>query len=608
MKFRRMGSRRTLPPPFTRWRTVERGSILVYIIMVMVIFAVLGTAMVSLFSTSISSSATANESRRALYLYESGMRYGMSELLANDFSKTAISRLNTTNYKLGAEGSFSLNIFSPCFEAKASNEWTTGQTLPLDFAEGKAPSDFSVPTSSPYLSLVNFDYFGTTIPPSAIASIDTPIVSGDRKSVLFQVRDDLVANNNELICIAAHPSQNQSIVKYGWSIYIEPSAKELFPKANGAVVIKGKTYYYKDLLFESNNNRVVLTDLKGKSADFPFGMIDTDLVILSPDNHFVIPTGRFGDTVTEGDIKSSVSIYDPNPLKPKSRKPDIAFSDEPNLESVLNQVEPGGNSGFITVDNTNKRLTIGEGSGYLGAVWFNDTRNIGSVKNFCTNGACRFDDGFRAFFTIEYTGTGDGLVFALINGNASKNSNRSIGGEKDYPELLGYAGDGRLDAGGTSYPTEAPLPPQHGIIPPKIGLEFDTKVNVNSTFEQTVQYCTPSTSAGTLSTDTRNDPMPFNQSRDAIQYVFWGGSSLEIPCRQNSALYDDNRHDATGSPTSNWVLPTGNQIESSPAVTPDGRTIYVGSWDGSLYAFEAIGNAEMVSKVIWPGIFPHNCQ
>ena len=48
----------------------EKGNILVYVVIVMVIFGLLGALMVSLFSTSIGSSATANESRRAFYLAE----------------------------------------------------------------------------------------------------------------------------------------------------------------------------------------------------------------------------------------------------------------------------------------------------------------------------------------------------------------------------------------------------------------------------------------------------------------------------------------------------------------------------------------------------------
>ena len=64
----------------------EKGNILVYVVIVMVIFGLLGALMVSLFSTSIGSSATANESRRAFYLAEAGLRYGLSELRQKGFS------------------------------------------------------------------------------------------------------------------------------------------------------------------------------------------------------------------------------------------------------------------------------------------------------------------------------------------------------------------------------------------------------------------------------------------------------------------------------------------------------------------------------------------
>jgi len=56
-----------------------------------------GVTMVSLFSTSITSSATQNDTRRATYLSEAGTRYAMSELLTGDFSDTTINNLNGTN-------------------------------------------------------------------------------------------------------------------------------------------------------------------------------------------------------------------------------------------------------------------------------------------------------------------------------------------------------------------------------------------------------------------------------------------------------------------------------------------------------------------------------
>ena len=141
MKFRRMGSNRTLPPLFTRRRAAERGSILVYIVMAMVIFGLLGALMVSLFSTSVSSSATANESRRAFYLAESGLRYGMSELRNRGFSDSVIDPLNQTLFNLPPSGAFDLNVLTYWFEF-ASGQDIPGSgsgTITVDIPKGEIP-------------------------------------------------------------------------------------------------------------------------------------------------------------------------------------------------------------------------------------------------------------------------------------------------------------------------------------------------------------------------------------------------------------------------------------------------------------------------------------
>ena len=74
--------------------------------------------MVSLFSTSISSSATANESRRAFYVAEAGLRYGLSELRkVNGFSTLNIATLNDTLYKMPPSGDFDITVFGAWFKS-----------------------------------------------------------------------------------------------------------------------------------------------------------------------------------------------------------------------------------------------------------------------------------------------------------------------------------------------------------------------------------------------------------------------------------------------------------------------------------------------------------
>ena len=125
----------------------ESGNILVYVIMVMLIFAVLGATMVSLFSTSTSSTATANDRRRAIYLSESGIRYAASELRNNGFSTTEINKLNNTIYKVSPSGEFDVTVFgallfSPMAPALSSKYFAPGEAVPLNVERGKIPYRF----------------------------------------------------------------------------------------------------------------------------------------------------------------------------------------------------------------------------------------------------------------------------------------------------------------------------------------------------------------------------------------------------------------------------------------------------------------------------------
>ena len=110
--------------------------------MIMVIFAALGTAMVSLFSTSISSSATANESRRAFYLAEAGLRYGLSELRkVNGFTTSNIATLNDTLHKIPPSGDFDITVFGAWFKSPSNQSLSSG-ALSVEIDKGKIPVSF----------------------------------------------------------------------------------------------------------------------------------------------------------------------------------------------------------------------------------------------------------------------------------------------------------------------------------------------------------------------------------------------------------------------------------------------------------------------------------
>ena len=82
-----------------------------------------------------------------------------------------------------------------------------------------------------------------------------------------------------------------------------------------------------------------------------------------------------------------------------------------------------------------------------------------------------------------------------------------------------------------------------------------------------------------------------------MQYVYWGSDTVNVPCRttptDRSSTYDDNRHNPGGTPASDWFLSLSGVVNTSAAVSADGKTIYVASnprdtnpTSGRLYAIE----------------------
>jgi outer membrane protein assembly factor BamB len=310
-----------------------------------------------------------------------------------------------------------------------------------------------------------------------------------------------------------------------------------------------------------------------------------DFIVLSPRNHIVIPTGEIPTGTSDpvsygGDYDVGTNIY----------HTELEIFPPPDIDAdefTSNITEKETSSGFAGVDTDADTLDIGGGATVeFGAGWYDASQSIGGDNDFCQVGACEFRRGIRAFFVLEFNfqRQGDGLTFSLIgvgdDPNNPINTVNSVGGDSELSELLAYAGDSRLNASGSSFLDGS----GEGLEPPKMAVEFDTRTN-----NDTLAYCA---SANTADTDTRNDP--FANNRDAVQFVYWGGKKLDIPCRDDSPTYDDNRH---GCPTfPNWNFTTGDDVKSSPAIGAD-CTIYFGSNDNSVYALNPDGTAQTGS---WP--------
>ena len=171
--------------------------------MVLIIFGVIGVVMTALMTSTIGSTASANHSRRALYMTEAGMRYGLSELRNTEDWAAKIQTLNSTTYTVSAEESFTLDIFGPWYQSGFYQSKSGGDVLTLNVPEGDMPPEYAMDTSSPYLSIVNFNYAGSSIPSESSSEIEG-FTRIDANTVQFNVRDSFIVNINELVCVAVN--------------------------------------------------------------------------------------------------------------------------------------------------------------------------------------------------------------------------------------------------------------------------------------------------------------------------------------------------------------------------------------------------------------------
>jgi outer membrane protein assembly factor BamB len=572
------------------WLTTQKGNVIAYIAMVLIIFGVLGGVMASLLTSSVTSSATPNYSRRALYMTEAGMRYGLSELRNSEFATGVIDTLNTTTYTLNPTETFTLNIFGPWFDSPSDH---SAGNLTLKVPEGKIPQNFNIPAD---IWVVNFEYFGDSL--STLTTVRSPVLGFSRiddTTLEIQLSGDFIASRDERVCLAVLASSDfpsQTLNNEGEDLYVEHEAINLLPPYYGAINIRKIDYVYERMVDEPGNNRVRLENISASMmpntlTPFPLtvehkwnGNYTGDFIVLSPRNHIVIPTGASESISAGGTLDEAVYTYDQYTVKPMTRKPDV---DADEFTSNLSEIET--DQGFFEVQPLYDRLIIGEtgggsGSVEFGASWYDADKAIGGDQDFCTTlNGCKFGSGIRAFFTLDYTGTGDGLTFALING--TDNNASSVGGDIELSELLGYAGDSRIvpnPAAAADYLDGV----GNGLRPPKMAIEVDTRTNLS----EPLQYCD---TAANLKLDSRNDPEPESAAKDVLQYVYWGSKTLSIVCRNDHPSYDDNRHNAEGDePSLVWAFDTGVAVQSSPAFDPTDNTIYFGTLESLTYNFYGV--------------------
>jgi hypothetical protein len=481
------------------------GNVLLYVVVLMLIFGVLGVVMVSLFTSSTASTVTRNDTRRARYLSESGVRYVASELREADFEEDIIiDPLNTLTYTVSGAGSFDPNIFSPWFDSNASVD--SPDVISLNVPLGELPDDFTAPAVNG-VWVVNYDYVTGTDPDITTMRDEAISYSINGAFLDVDISSDFVAEPEDRIALAVEPTPAPQSLNEGENLYVVRDARLFFPPFSGAVNIHRVDYGYERLVDDPANNRVILENLTASQfpntlTAFPLNVVGDsggspyagDFVILSPRNYMVMAEGT-SDEVTWGDAYAQgVNVYDHSLIRPESRKPDIT-ADE--YTSGIPSRSP-----YISVDTDADTLNIGSGRTPVGGAEFDTAfyggdQSIGGDRDYCQQGACLFNLGVRAFFLLDFSSQGDGITFTLTSFGpdlAPHNSATSVGGDIELSELVGYAGDSRL------VPDPDPLNDlqflatnanDRGLDPPKIAVEFDTRPTPGLLFRRRRQCRNP---------------------------------------------------------------------------------------------------------------------
>ena len=523
--------------------TANGGSILVYVVVVMTIFGLLGAAMVAMFSSAtMMSTGTPNYARQARYLAESGMRYAVGQLRTDGYRPSVIDRLNDTAYSIPGVGGFDLNVFGKWFEAAADYSQPSG-TITLTIPDGAWVEGFAVPAGAYLVNLKSYRdsiYFGGAAAAGTSAQIQTaPDMSTSPFTVALLDDFQADASQGHRMLVALKPDAAAytfpAALSAGGTLQVAGTAAGFFPEANGSFYLVSpdgriERFYYQSVDAQG--------DLAGLS-DTVFLASSDDYIILTERNHAIAATATAGGSGSGGRQTLSMdfrpNIASPQPIPPPlpmSLPPDISRSDFASGDTAT----PESTTAAVSVDTATAMVTLGGNtSDTAGAAWFGGNVTLGGF-DVCTGGTCAFNDGIRAFFVVDYTGTGEGFTFALASG--TENNIDAYGGTG---ETLGYAGT-------------APVTGKQ-VFKPKMAVEFDT-----------------------FSNDLRNDPddEAWN-NRDMIQFVYWG-STVSNP-------YDDNIHDTGGEAAEKWAVPTGGDVRAKPLIDSSGTALYVNA-NGDLYGLD----------------------
>lgn len=212
--------------------SAQSGSVMLAVIGALVFMGIVGSAMVPMFSTSITDQAIMNQGSRSFYLAESGYAVAAQEFLnAEDKDATLISLHNKAYTLANNDGSFSLEVYPRWFKVSS----VAGNTVTAIVLGGK---EDNFPPSSGRLSINGAPYTYTSA-----ASAGTISYSGhDAPAIRFQLQSTptgiIAGDDAQPVALAS----SGTVTRNG-SLTLATGASA-FPELNGSFILDGLTYSY----------------------------------------------------------------------------------------------------------------------------------------------------------------------------------------------------------------------------------------------------------------------------------------------------------------------------------------------------------------------------
>ena len=218
----------------------EQGSILLYLIVLMVVFTVIGVGMVSLFGTSVLSIFSPSSSRRAQYLAESGLRYTISEIRyavsTTSQPETAMNSVDdgtTVGKSFNMPGGLNFNVrIRPLFSYTTPGAGVATSTVTATVPYSGFPSNYAIPMASDGTTNVAMLQVGPNNP----ALISSTVIAADSKSVTYSLSNSvIIPSGTTPLATLSLPTINasQNNVSKGGTLSLNVNSANAIPQRNG---------------------------------------------------------------------------------------------------------------------------------------------------------------------------------------------------------------------------------------------------------------------------------------------------------------------------------------------------------------------------------------